>query len=94
MAIDVLEANTVSKGMQIAKLILEQVKPVIDALNVVYDSQGGVKETLTQAELDSVSSYSGLTKTQLDDGMYVLTSTLRQAIANGYAQLIQLAARA
>lgn len=94
MAITGLEENTVSFGLKAAKIVVDDLKPLIDRLNIIYDSQGGVKETLTQAELDSRSSWSGLTKTQLDDGMFALTSTLRTAINNAYTQLVELAARA
>ncbi len=94
MAITTLEQNTVTKGANAAKLVIEQLKPAIDALNIIYDSQGGIKETLTQGELDSVASFSGITKAQVDDGMFVLTSTLRTAINTAYSQLAELAARA
>jgi hypothetical protein len=89
-----LEINTVSRGLAAAKLVLDQLKPVVDALNVIYDSAGGAKSTINQQGLDSIAAFSGLTKTQLDDGMFALTSTLRTAIANAYTQLAQLSARA
>lgn len=89
-----LELNTVSRGLAAAKLVLDQLKPSIDALNVIYDSAGGAKTTITQQGLDAVPAFSGLTKTQLDDGMFALTSTLRLAIADAYTQLAQLSARA
>ena len=79
--------------MAVAKLLLDQVKPVLDQLNPIYDGAGGVKTTVDQAGLDGVSSFSGLTKTQLDDGMYVLTATIKAALDNGLTQLTQLAAR-
>ncbi len=89
-----LELNTISRGLAAAKKVLEELKPVIDALNIIYDSEGGAKTTITQEDLDGVASFSGLTKAQLDDGMWVLTATLRGDIANGYSALAQLAARA
>lgn len=89
-----LEQNTVSIAMKNAKTLIEQIKPVLDELNVLYDSDGGLKTTINQAKLDSVASFSGLTKTQLDDGMYALTSTIRGDLATAYTQLSQLAARA
>lgn len=94
MAATPLELDTVSRGMLAAKKLLDEVKPVLDLLNVIYDAAGGVKETLTQAELDAVTSFSGLTKAQLDDGMFALTSTVKTAITNAYTQLAALAARA
>lgn len=89
-----LESNTISLSLQAAKKVLDELKPVIDRLNIIYDSEGGAKTTITQEDLDGVASFSGLTKTQLDDGMWILTSVLRTDIANGYSALAQLAARA
>lgn len=93
MAITLLEQDTVSRGFTAAKKVLRDIHPLLHELNVIYDSAGGVKETLTQAELDSVSGFSGITKAQLDDGMYALTTTLKAAIDGAYAQLAELAAR-
>lgn len=89
-----LESNTISLSLQAAKKVLDELKPIIDRLNIIYDSAGGVKETITQEELDAVASFSGLTKAQLDDGMFALTAVLRTDIANSYSALAQLAARA
>lgn len=94
MALTALEQNTVIRGLQIAKKVIEELKPAVDALNIIYDAEGGVKTTLTQEDLDGVAIFSGLTKAQLDDGMYVLTAVLKTDISNGFTQLIQLAARA
>lgn len=93
MAISALEKDTVSNGMNAAKLVINDLKPLLDKLQILYDSAGGVKTTLTQGEIDSVSSWSELTKTQLDDGMYALTNTLKTAIDSTYTALAQLAAR-
>lgn len=94
MAATKLEQDTVSRGCQAARIAVDQLKPLIDALNIIYDSAGGAKETITQDELDAIPSFSGLTKAQLDDGMFALTSTLRLAIASAYTQLVQLSTRA
>lgn len=94
MALTALEKDTVSRALQVAQLVLAQLKPVIDALNIIYDSDGGAHQTITQPGLDAVPSFSGLTKAQLDDGMFALTSTIRLAIDGAYGQLAQLAARA
>lgn len=93
MALSVLEKATISEGIQAARTVINELKPVLDRLNVVYDSVGGVKETTTQNNLDLVTDWSGVTKAQVDDGMFVLTSTLRTAINNAYTQLVQLASR-
>ncbi len=94
MSLTTLEKNTVNRGCIQAKILIEQVKPLLDEMNAIYDSAGGVKTTITQEDLDAESSLSGLTKAQLDDGMFVLTSTLKGDLANGLTQLAQLAARA
>ena len=36
-----LELNTVSIALQTARKILSEIKPVLDQLNVIYDSDGG-----------------------------------------------------
>lgn len=88
-----LESDTVSRGMQMAKDLLDLYGD-LKQLNVIYDSGGGVKETITQQDLDGVSSFSGLTKQQLDDGMFALTSTVLTALTNSMTQLSELSARA
>lgn len=93
MALTALESDTISRGMAAAKVLLDQIKPAVDQMNILYDSQGGLKTTITQEDLDSVPSFSGLTKSQLDDGMFVLTATVRTALADGLFALSQLAAR-
>lgn len=93
MALTQLEQNTVSKGINAAKLVIETLEPILHELNIIYDSGGGAKTTITQAGLDAIPSFSGLTKAQLDDGLFALTATLRTDIQNAYTQLAELAAR-
>lgn len=93
MAITALESDTVTRGCQAARRVLD-LYASLHELNILYDSAGGLKATITQAELDSVTSFSGLTKTQLDDGMFALTATLKGAIDGAFTALTQLAARA
>lgn len=93
MALSTLELNTIRRGAQMARLVIDQLKPVIDELNVIYDADDGVKEIVDQEALDTEPSLSGLTKAQLDDGMYALTATLKTTIGNAYTQLVHLAAR-
>jgi hypothetical protein len=88
-----LEIDAVSRSLQAAKLVLDRLKPTLDALNVIYDSAGGAKTTITQQGLDEIPAFSRITKTQLDDGMFALTSTLRLAVGDAYTQLAQLASR-
>ncbi len=94
MALTTLEQNTINRGCAQAKILLEQVKPLLDEMNAIFDSQGGVKSTVTQQNLDATPSLSGLTTTQLNDGFFVLTATVKGALGDGLTQLAQLAARA
>lgn len=93
MALTALEQDTISRGIAAARKVLDELKPVLDSLNVIYDAEGGAKETIQQSAIDAVPQWSGLTKAQLDDGMYALTGTLRPAIHNAYTALVHLAAR-
>ena len=93
MPMSQLESDTIAKMCAIAKQLLADVQPKLESLRSIYDSAGGVKTTLTQEELDEVAELSGLTKTQVDDGLYVLTTLLLPAIQQGYPALAQLAAR-
>lgn len=94
MAITKLEQDTVSIGLQTAKKLIDELKPVLDKLNALYDAEGGVKATLTQGEMDSITSWQGLTKQQLDDGMYAMTSVARGGIINAYNALVEMGFRA
>lgn len=88
-----LESDTVAKMCAIAKQLLADVQPRLESLRSIYDSAGGVKETLTQAEMDEVAALSGLTKTQLDDAAFVMTGAILSGIENGYNGLAAVAAR-
>lgn len=94
MALTTLEQNTINRACVQAKILLEQLKPILDEMNSIYDSAGGAKTSITQQNLDAATYLSGLTKAQLDDGMFVLTGTIKGDLANGLTQLSQLAARA
>ncbi len=93
MALSALELNTISKGLAAAAKVIDEIEPLLHRLNVLYDSDGGLKTTITQEGLDAVPSFSGLTKGQLDDGMYALTTGIKGAIAASYTALATLAAR-
>jgi len=94
MSLDKLALDTISKAMQASKLLLDQAMPLINQMDLIYNAAGGLKETITDADLAEVASFSGLTKQQLDDGVYALTSTLKTDLANDYNALTQLAVRA
>lgn len=93
MPMSTLERDTLAKSFAVCKTILNDLQPKLALLAHIYDSAGGVKTTLTQAELDEVPELSGLTKTQVDDGMYALSTVILPGIEAGYSALSQLAAR-
>lgn len=94
MALSRLEASTITQGIQIAKRLVEDVYPLLLRLDVVYHGVGNVKNTVTQANLDATPAVSGLTKQELDDGMYAAAATVRAAIGDSYTALVDLASRA
>ena len=49
--------------------------------------------TLTQEELDAIPELSGLTLTQVNDGLYALTAVILPGIQTAYPALAQLSAR-
>ena len=93
MAITQLEYDTLTNAFAVAKTAITDLMPRLEELREIYDSVGGVKETLTQADLDGVAALSGLTKEQADDGFYALTAVLLPTLDNTYTALAQLAAR-
>ena len=93
MAITTLEYDVLTNAFAVCKKILNELEPALAQFREIYDSAGGVKETLTQEELDSVPAFSGLTKTQADDGLYVLTALLLPAIESSTTALAHMAAR-
>lgn len=87
-------SDLVSHACQLADQLL-QMRGQLDELNVLYDSQGGFKTSITHEEEAQIAdTFHGLTKAQLDDGMYVLTATIKGALNNSFSQIVQLAARA
>lgn len=93
MPMSTLEYDVLQSAFALCKMVMTDLHPRLLALQQQYDSAGGVKETLTQADLDEATVLSGLTKQAVDDGAYVLTTVLLPGITNGYAALSQLASR-
>ena len=94
MPLNPLESSTINRGIALARRVLEEIKPIIDGLNVAYDTPTtGVKATVNQQDLDDTPSLSGITEAQLDDGFFALTDAIRTAINNNYFQLATLASR-
>ena len=93
MPMSTLERDTLAKSFAASKTLLLDLQPKLSGLREIYDSAGGVKTTLTQAEMDEEAALSGLTKAQADDGLYALTAVILPAIEQTYAALAQLSAR-
>lgn len=97
MALTTLEITTIKRGIAVCKAILSHVEELKE-LNDLYESgAGSVKESITakgQGAIDAESQFSGLTQTQLDDGMYAAEATVRGAIETARVALTRLAARA
>lgn len=93
MPISQLEKDTLAKSFAVAKTLLLDLQPKLAGLDQIYNSVGGVKDTLTQIELDETLELSGLTKEQVDAGLNALTTVILPAIIAEYPFLSQLAAR-
>lgn len=93
MSMTQLERDTLAKAFAVSKTVLFDLQPKLAGLQQIFDSAGGVKETLTQADLDEVAELSGLTVQQVTDGLYPLTTIILPGIIQGYPSLAQLAAR-
>ena len=76
-----------------AQTLLEQVYPILSEINVIYYGAGGMNGNVQQADLNAVTSYSGITVQQLNDGMYALCNGILTQISSGQAQLTQLSMR-
>jgi hypothetical protein len=93
MAVTQLERDTLSKSFVICKDLLNTLHPRLAQMQTIYDSGGGVKETLSQDDLNSLPELSGLTKKQVDDALYIMTTQLLPVLNSGQTQLAHLAAR-
>jgi hypothetical protein len=93
MAVTTLEYDVVTQAAAVCKKILTELEPALAQFREIYDAAGGVKETLTQEDLDAVASFSGLSKAQVDNALYALTALLLPAIESSTTALAQLAAR-
>jgi hypothetical protein len=93
MPLSTLEHDTLSRLFAICKSVQLDLQPKLSQLDSIYNSGGGVSETLTQEELNELPELSGLQKQVIDDGVYALTSGVLPALVNATAALSQLAAR-
>lgn len=86
-------SDLISHGCQLADQLLAM-RGLLDEINVLYDGVAGFKTAITpEEEAEIAATFYGLTKQQLDDGLYVLTAMIKADLTNGLNQLIQLAAR-
>jgi len=93
MPLNSYEILTIQRVTQMARLVVEQLKPGIDNLDVVYNSAGGVKDTITAADLGQDALYGGMTEQQLDDAVYALTVTIKTAVDTALPVLQNVAYR-
>ena len=93
MALTTLETMTINRGIALAKKLTSEIVPELRRLQVSYDAANAVKATVTQPNLDLATQFSGITKAQLDDAFFAMTSTLKTALDTAYAQIETLAER-
>ena len=87
MALNAMDQDTVSRGLTLIKMFHDQSGELND-LNVLFDADGGLKSRYTQQDLDTVASFYGMTTTQFDDAMYVLTGLILPILNNSRTQLV------
>jgi hypothetical protein len=88
-----LERDTVAKICAVSKQVLNDLQAKIAGINEIYNSAGGVATTLSQEKLDAEPALSGITKQQVDDAAYALSTGILGGITTGYTALAQTAAR-
>lgn len=93
MSMSQLEYDVVNAIAAICKTVINELEPKLSEIQQLYDASGGVKESLSQEELDEIAAFSELSKTTLDDAAYALTTTILPAITNSFPSLAQVAAR-
>jgi hypothetical protein len=93
MPITALEKDTLARSFAVSKTLLNDLQPKLQGLNEIFNSEGGVKTTLEQADLDELAELSGLTVEQVSAGLNALTVVILPAISSNYPFIAQLAAR-
>lgn len=89
MALTAAESNFISNSSNVAKVLLDQYGMLVQ-LDVLWAGSPNYDTTITQADLDSVASFSGLTTTTLGDAEFALAG-IKTAIGNALAALTELA---
>ena|SRR5271166_236072 len=93
MALTNAKTVQVNLAMAVAANLVRNIKPQLDYLNETFNSTGGLLTQIVQADLDANPNWSGLTVAQLSNGVFALTSTLATALASGYPNLAEMAAK-
>ena len=60
MALSVLESQVINNGIIAANRLLNEVKPVVDQIDIIYNASGGASSTITQDNLNLSANLSGL----------------------------------
>ncbi len=76
MALTAEESNFVSHAHQAAKILLDQYYSLAAQNNELWAGAANFDSTITQGDLDSVASFSGLTTAQLGDAQFAMATIL------------------
>jgi len=92
-----LKQNAVSRLVAACSQLVA-IQATLSRLNVDFNgavglNPGTANTGITQADLDAVASFSGLTTQQLQDAVYAATATVLTAVNAAFVSLEQLAAR-
>lgn len=87
MALNALDQDTISRGLNLVKLFHDQIGEMND-FNVLFDAQGGLKSRYSQPDLDGIASFYGMTTAQFNDAMYVVTGLILPILNANRTQLV------
>lgn len=87
MALNAMDQNTISRGLKLIDQLHGMTAELQD-LNVLFDAEGGLKARYTQPDLDALSSLFGMTTTQFNDAMYVLTALILPILVANRTQMV------
>jgi hypothetical protein len=92
-ALTLSQQKVMTKGLALARLLTEQYAPLARELNVIWDASGGLASTITQADIDAVPAFQGLTVQNFVDAFEVVTGTVLNDVNNGLSQLAVVASQ-
>lgn len=87
MALNAMDQDTVSRGLRLIKLLHDNIAEMND-VNVLFDAEGGLKARYTQADLDAIAGFFGMTTGQFNDAMYVVTGLVLPLLNANRTQLV------